>query len=137
MPISDFLFDDPYMKMTGRHLGYLVRRSELLAANIANADTPHYKAKDLEFRHVLAQEIGSQTNTLPMTRTTGRHLGTGDPSLGDAKLVVDGKQTSVDRNTVNMEQEMEKGSETAMMYDVSIAYIKKKGALLDEAIKSQ
>ena len=136
MTISNFLFDDPYMKLTTRHLGFLARRSELIAANIANADTPRYKARDLEFRHVLADEIGGQTNSLSLVRTASHHLGTGDASLGDAKLVTDDKQTSVDRNTVNMEQEMEKGSETAMMYDLAVTYIKKKGALLDEAMKS-
>jgi flagellar basal-body rod protein FlgB len=135
MPITNFLFDDPYDRMTARHLGYLVRRSELVAANIANADTPKYKSKDLDFRQTLAREVGATTGSLAMSKTNSRHLGTGDPSLGDARLVVEDEQTRVDRNTVNLEKEMEKGAETSLLFDAAATFLKRKGALMQEALK--
>lgn len=47
------------------------RRSELLAANLANADTPGYKARDLDFKSVLKQNLQL---TQPMERTQTNHF---------------------------------------------------------------
>ena len=49
------------------------KRMELIAANIANADTPHFKARDLDFKKILAA-----SDPAPMAATNVRHFATGE-----------------------------------------------------------
>ncbi len=53
------------------------QRQELLASNIANADTPNYKARDMDFNATLKQAMGGSTKPLPPTQlslTSARHI---------------------------------------------------------------
>ncbi len=54
-------------------LNFRAQRAEVLANNIANADTPHYKARDLEFSSVLASQT-SKNGTFNLNRTSARHI---------------------------------------------------------------
>ena len=57
-------------------VGLRQKRMELLSSNIANADTPHYKARDFNFSDALAQAVGGQKR-LPDTQlnlTSARHI---------------------------------------------------------------
>ena len=58
-------------------LGVLTYRQELLASNIANADTPHFKARDIDFKDALGAALaGRRSGDVGMTATSPRHLGT-------------------------------------------------------------
>ena len=84
-------------------LDYRAQRQNLLASNLANADTPGYKAKDLTFPDQMRAAQGAQ---LPMTATHPGHVSM--PNTGAASAVVYRRpsQQSIDGNTVDTQQEM-------------------------------
>ncbi len=65
-------------------LGFRAQRAEVLANNIANADTPNYKARDLDFASVLAaQSDKNQNGTFALNKTNSRHIEAQGLSSGD------------------------------------------------------
>ena len=65
-------------------LGFRAQRAEVLANNIANADTPNYKARDLDFASVLAaQNDKNQNGTFALNKTNTRHIEAQGLSSGD------------------------------------------------------
>jgi len=85
------------------------RRMELLATNIANADTPNYKARDFDFKQALADAMGISNGPLPppkLTLTSERHIpgeGFGGTNFSPKYRIP--YQTSMDGNTVEMDIE--------------------------------
>lgn len=55
----------------GNSLDYAIRRNDQIAANIANVDTPNYKAKDIAFKDILNEKLG---RTLQAKQTHEKHL---------------------------------------------------------------
>lgn len=86
---------------------YFFKRSEVIQGNIANADTPNYRPKDLVFERELERE-------LPLKKTDPRHM---DPSEPKAEFrVVDSPDYSgYDNNKVNLDKELAKLAETNLM----------------------
>lgn len=99
-------------------------RQELLASNIANADTPHYKARDIDFRAALDHALGQGGGGLPMQTTHQAHLGTGT-GLGAGHFTGfrSELQSAVDGNTVNMDVERGAFAENALRYEASLTFI--------------
>lgn len=94
------------------------RRQEILAANIANADTPNYKARDLDFGAALKTAMGSVDGPLKLARTSGRHLDTGAAggapgAFNKFRSVV---QPSLDGNTVDVDVERAHFADNALHY---------------------
>ena len=103
------------------------QRMELLAANIANADTPNYKARDIDFRTAL-QEAG-QTQQVTLAATRQGHI-KGVPADGSAEpLYRVPDQPSLDGNTVDAQRENAAIAETATRYQASLSF-------LDQRIRS-
>ncbi|MDZ4140831.1 MAG: flagellar basal body rod protein FlgB [Methylotenera sp.] len=104
-----------------RALALRARRQELIAANIANADTPNYKAVDIDIQKELRQapSVGSALN---MSSTNSNHLQGRASTLvpvAPLKYVVP-QQASIDGNTVDMDVERAKFSENTLMYQFSL-----------------
>ncbi len=101
-------------------------RQELLASNIANADTPHYKARDIEFKSALADMMAGKTQgDLSLTRTSARHLaGTGDSRYGAELKYRTEYQGAVDGNTVNMDVERSAFAENAVQTEALITFVR-------------
>lgn len=102
------------------------QRQQVLASNIANADTPNYKARDLDFKTALQGALngtGSPGGTALATTTAG-HLA-GKPGLGaDAGLLYrTPAQGSVDGNTVNMDAERAAFADNAIHYEFNLTRI--------------
>ncbi|MFN3884958.1 MAG: flagellar basal body rod protein FlgB [Rhodocyclaceae bacterium] len=115
-------------------------RQELLASNIANADTPHYKARDLDFRAALGVAQGKAIVVPPVTlaRTQPGHLG------GDGALPYAGAlryraeyQGSVDGNTVNMDVERAAFVENAMQIEALITIVNHRFRNMAAALQGQ
>ena len=109
-----------------RRFGWLAQRQEVLAENIANADTPGEKAHDLKpfsFRRLL----GRETMTVNMDMTRANHL------TGDRKRLRDFAETETRRpyetapagNTVILEEQMMKLSETELNHRMTTDLYKK------------
>ena len=68
-------------------LGFRAQRAEVLANNIANADTPHYKARDLDFASVLAAQAEQTTHKQAnLQRTNSQHFDMEPMQLADPAL---------------------------------------------------
>ncbi len=105
-------------------LGLRAHRQEILAGNIANADTPNYKARDFNFSTALKEAVaGRSGGNLPLATTASRHLSAGTES-GPVRLMYrTPAQASVDGNTVDMDVERAQFSENAIQYEAGLTFI--------------
>ncbi|MGE5465792.1 MAG: flagellar basal body rod protein FlgB [Ignavibacteria bacterium] len=101
-------------------------RQELLATNIANADTPHFKARDIDFKSALADKMAGRTQgNLSLARTSERHIAGGDDNrLGIAAKYRTEYQGAVDGNTVNMDVERSAFAENAVHTEALITFVR-------------
>lgn len=96
------------------------RRFELLASNIANADTPHYKARDIDFSTELARAMEPKSKFPGLAKTSPAHLqGNVQASLDEALYRVP-FQSSMDGNTVEMDVERVAFAENALRLQFSL-----------------
>ncbi|MEZ5692121.1 MAG: flagellar basal body rod protein FlgB [Rickettsiales bacterium] len=116
-------------------LGYLSARQGVLAQNVANADTPDYKAKDLrtpDFRRTLSKELAH----VPMETTNKKHL-TGSSS-GHSKFRIVNRESTYELNptgnNVSIEEEMSKVASNYMEYQKTINLYRKSVELFKIAI---
>ena len=100
-------------------------RQELIAANIANADTPNYKARDINFASALKSALGGSATKLPLTTTAANHLGgaSGESVLGSPVLYRKVIQPSADGNTVDMDVERAQFVDNAVRYEASVKFV--------------
>jgi flagellar basal-body rod protein FlgB len=96
------------------------KRSEILASNLINADTPNYKARDLDFKSVLQQNMAS---TLTMQSTHSAHLVPQQQLLGGKLMYRNPQQVSLDGNTVESNVEQAKFAENAVQYQASLSFL--------------
>jgi flagellar basal-body rod protein FlgB len=111
------------------------QRVGILATNLANADTPNYKARDIDFSAVLAH---TDEASLPLRATQDAHITFNDAETptGDLKYR-NPFQASLDGNTVEMPVEQAAFSETNVRYQASLTFINLKIAQLQLAIAGQ
>jgi flagellar basal-body rod protein FlgB len=111
------------------------QRLGVLATNIANADTPNYKARDIDFSAVL-----SHTDDAPLALevTQTGHISTSDGSSTPADLKYRNPyQASLDGNTVEMPMEQAAFSENNVRYQASLGFINGRIAELTLALNGQ
>ena len=115
------------------------QRQEVLATNVANADTPGYRPLDLEFDGVLQQAIDEAS---PMARTAGAHLddtGRMSPTLGQGVATQDLKERpdrldTLDGNGVDMDREMARVAENSVQYKAALEVMRRRLGILKMAI---
>lgn len=99
-------------------------RQELIASNIANADTPNYKAKDIDFASALQGALAGSSPKLAMAATMGSHLKGGNAGvLGAPVMYRSAVQPSADGNTVDMDVERAQFADNALRYEASVKFI--------------
>jgi flagellar basal-body rod protein FlgB len=95
------------------------QRHQLLASNIANADTPNYKARDFNFEKAMQNAMAGQNfGSVALAATSGKHLAgssTGSPAALQYRTET---QSAVDGNTVDMDVERSQISENAIQYQI-------------------
>lgn len=114
-------------------------RQELLASNIANADTPNFKARDIDFKGALEGALAGRTDgDLSLARTSARHLANeSSPSFGGAVKYRTEFQPNVDGNTVNMDVERAAFAENAVQMEAMLTFIRGDFSTLQLAMQSQ
>ncbi len=112
-----------------------VQRQQIIASNIANADTPQYKAKDIDFNQALQSAMyGKQDNGVTLAKTSNRHIdGVNGSGNGSLKFRTE-KQSAVDGNTVDMDTERAAMAENSIQYEVLTKLISDKFSGLRSAI---
>ncbi len=111
------------------------KRSSVLASNLANADTPGFKARDIDFRSVLAKVDGNQVS---LKTTSAGHIG-GAASIASSPdlLYRTPMQSSLDGNTVNSQIEQSEFTENAVRYQSTLTFLNGKFKGLKLAIKGE
>lgn len=104
-------------------LKFRAHRNEVLSSNIANADTPNYKARDLEFGAVLNKVRGNGDSiSLKTTSDLHRQAWSTARSDGELKYRVP-MQPTLDGNTVETDVEQAAFAENAIQYRASLAFV--------------
>ncbi|MCK9985113.1 MAG: flagellar basal-body rod protein FlgB [Azoarcus sp.] len=105
-------------------LNLQAQRQQMLASNIANADTPNYKARDIDFRSALKGALGERMGPLALASTSTRHLDVAAEMPFGAFVGYRREfQSSVDGNTVNMDAERAAFAENSVHYEASVTFI--------------
>lgn len=104
-------------------------RQELIASNIANADTPNYKAKDIDFASALQSALSGSGQKLQVAVTSPQHLAgaTGESVLGAPVMYRNPLQPSADGNTVDMDVERAQFADNALRYEASVRFVSDEG----------
>ncbi len=119
------------------------QRQEMLASNIANADTPHYKARDIDFRGALQDVLGNRSAEgriapLALAQTRAGHVAT--PTTMPFESYIGYRretQSAVDGNTVNMDVERAAFAENSIHYEASVTFINSLLQGMQRAISGQ
>lgn len=113
------------------------QRHQVLASNIANADTPNYKARDFDFSTAMDAAMQQQKPGLEMSRTSTQHLSGTAADNGPVKLAYRTEtQSSVDGNTVDMDVERAQIADNAFHYEFLTQLISDKISGMRTAISS-
>lgn len=114
-------------------LKFRARRNQVLSSNIANADTPNYKARDLDFAAALKN---AQTQSISLTRTSDLHKQAWSPARDGGPLMYRvPMQPTLDGNTVETDVEQAAFAENAVKYRASLRFIDGTLSTLRLAIK--
>ena len=112
----------------GQALQLRSERQRLIASNIANADTPGYIARDMDFAKTLQAATGTLSSAAALATTAAGHIGAGSPGLsgglaGSALNYATAAQPNLDRNTVDMDRERASFADNAIKYEATLRFI--------------
>ena len=111
------------------------QRAEMLASNIANADTPGYKARDIDFKAALAS-VNTQSNG-SLTQTNSKHIQISSAGHSAEALYRVPSQSSLDGNTVDGLVEKSAFADNALRYQASITFLDGKFKGMLAALKGE
>ena len=114
-------------------LGIRNQRNEILASNIANAATPNYKARDVDFETELARSLDSG----PIASTNSRHIGVASKNLPGKIQYRQSLNPSLDGNTVELAVEQMEFAENSTRYQTTLNVINSKLSGLYSAIRGE
>ena len=121
---------DQYLGVHAAALDVRGRRTELIANNLANADTPGYKARDLDFRAAMARAAGEQpTQGVHLSTTRPGHIGgaaAADASTGPDLKYRTPLAPALDGNTVDAQLEQAAFAENAVRYQATLTFLNSK-----------
>lgn len=119
-------------------LNLRAQRQELLAGNIANADTPNYKARDIDFGSALSGALlGRAGKPIALAATAARHISASGSATSPHLMYRGEQQSSVDGNTVNMDTERAAFAENSVQYEASITFINGLLRTMQQAVSGQ
>jgi flagellar basal-body rod protein FlgB len=106
-------------------------RHRVLASNIANTDTPDYRARDVDFKSIFDEE------TLKLRVTDPRHLK--GPAAGgeDAEIKVQNRDPWADGNNVELDMEVAKMTENALLYETGVKLLSTKMRMFRDALRGR
>ncbi|MGC3979867.1 MAG: flagellar basal body rod protein FlgB [Steroidobacteraceae bacterium] len=142
---------DTYLGIHPQALKVSALRSEVLAANMANADTPGYKAQDVDFKTALAATQSNVSGSLPLAAAHTTHASSQTGSAQGTHIALSANSTdgtaamkyrvplapSLDGNTVDSQVEQANFAQNAIRYQASLSFLNGKFRSLMTAITGQ
>lgn len=125
---------DGALGVHGQALAVRTKRLELLAQNIANADTPNFKARDIDFRAALAE---ASTQPASMAATKSGHYELGETANPDGTLFRVPFNTAVDGNTVEISVEQAQYGKAAAQYQTTLSFLENRIAGVRKALRGE
>ncbi|MEE8422940.1 MAG: flagellar basal body rod protein FlgB [Thermodesulfobacteriota bacterium] len=129
---------DKSIDVLAKVLDLRVVRHDLLASNIANQDTPGYKAIDLDFEGAFQTSISREKAKLFLAKTDKRHFPSSSSFSPDKDVKVIQRPSNdfrYDQNNVKADVEMAKLTENALLYSASVRVLTHKFRRLAQAIR--
>lgn len=127
--INNGLGIHPYALLAREH------RAELLAGNIANADTPGYKAKDLDFKSAL--ESVQNRKDFSLNKSHDKHFSATIRDPGNVQYRVPNQPDTGDGNTVDADVERSLYVRNAMEYQASLTFLNSRIQGMNKALRGQ
>ncbi|EAQ66423.1 flagellar basal-body rod protein FlgB [Marinomonas sp. MED121] len=108
-------------------------RSAVLANNIANADTPNYKARDISFSSAMSK---AQNDALKMRSTNTKHFERATKSIKEEESLFYrvASQPSLDGNTVDLQREQAEFAQNSLKFDTSFMFLDRKISSMKKAL---
>lgn len=131
--------NDKTLKALTTALNFREMRQELISSNVANANTPGFKAKKMDFEEALARALDVD-GQMQMGATDGRHHNVGNGGFNNLEPEIYDNPNGVvaeNGNTVDVEAEMATMAENKLMYDALVQLINKKMGIMKYAINSE
>ncbi len=136
---------DNFLAPHANSLHLRARRTKILATNIANAETPNYKARDLAFAEVMRDVRGSAqpqgglsaNNTSLLRTTNANHIGASNSSVHAKIMYREPLNAALDGNTVDKDQEQARFAENTVRYQASLEFINSRVSGLLRALKGE
>ncbi len=130
---------DRSMKALTTSLNFRKLRNDIIASNIANSETPGYKAKKIDFEEALARAIEVDDQPSPLVGDTQHYnVGSGEVNQLEPEIYDDPNGiVSEDGNTVNRDMELSEMAENKILYDASVQLMNKKLGLMKYTINNE
>ncbi|ELR65135.1 Flagellar basal-body rod protein FlgB [Photobacterium marinum] len=116
-------------------VGVRAKRAETLASNLANANTPGYKAKDIDFQRALS--AATSEAKIGLSRTNNRHISASTTLMGEQKYRVPTQPDTGDGNTVDAQLEQNLFMQNSLEYQASLDFLGSKFKNLSKALKGE
>lgn len=112
-------------------LDYRAAKTEVISSNIANIDTPGYKAKEFDFEKILNQT----ENSLNLKTTKDQHIKINDDSDINSLVQESDRESRADGNNVDLDKEMLELNKNSINYNLTAHFVKKKFNKIKETIE--
>lgn len=122
-----------HLSFEAASLSLRAERNEILASNIANAATPGYRARDIDF----TRELEAHLPDGPLRRTRSVHIPASAPPPGEEVLYRQPLNPSVDGNTVELAVEQTQFSENSVRYMTTLSFLNRRISGLMTAIRGE
>jgi len=126
-------------ELLAKSLDYRATRAKIISANIANIDTPYYKAKDIKFEDTLFSEAkklyGDDTNELELAKTNPKHMDLEDDMTSRVSYYLRATHAQRnDANTVDLDIETTELSKNQMMYQAAMSALQKESKIFKSVL---
>ncbi len=129
---------DNALSFQSQALGLRAQRQQILAGNIANADTPNYKARDFDFSIALKDAVAGRNGaSLALVTSASSHIQSSADAIPTRLMYRSPMQSSADGNTVEMDVERAQFSENAIRYEAGLTFISHQIKTLMSAVQGQ
>lgn len=128
------LFDKTFNWLE-KSLNLRLNQHQLLAGNLANGETPGYRAKHVDFQATIMAIMGRSEGGI-LRRTHPGHLGGGESASGiPLRLISASGPARADGNSVDMDTEMVRLAENGLLYNATVQALARKLAILKQSVE--